>query len=575
MWKLSAMRIRLWLIVILSGLLSACSNRGWQAEALDAVADYMQQYPDSALIQIKKIKKESLRGRYNKARYALLYSQALDKNFIDIESDSLISEALQYYRRRGLRTEQAYAFYYSGRIYENRNNIDSAIIQYSHTEKYLQGSDNNHLLGLTANALARLYQQQNFIELSKEKYIDAANSFIQGGNKLNALYSYIGAISMSAILENYDEVDSYYQVAYDLAEELCDTTQLLNLAKVKAASIIDKTGDYRECIEVLNSAVANYNHGIVPRDYYSIMGNCYLRLGKPDSAFLYTYPRLDAASSSRAQLETHYMLSQIYDAKQEYRKAYEHGLRALTLSDSLYFAEKEIALPELHAKYRNEQLALHNSYLNRINRYQLYIGCILLLTVLVICLWLINRRQNHILRQEKEISEYRDVIFRLRDEYESLRQSKQNDADANIETINRRIAFLKQILETTAQFGHNKEAFYARIEQLLSKNGTNNRNSNGASEILQIFQDIMNARNAGFIDALKNRYPELSNQEIGLYCMISMGLSKSAICMVMNISAKSLYNYRNILRQKIRITNADITIEQHYHALCEELINDR
>lgn len=569
------MRIRLWLIVFLGCLLSACSESRWQAEALNAVADRMQQYPDSALIQIKTINRESLRGRYNKARYALLYSQALDKNYIDVDSDSLISDALQYYRRRGPKTEQAYAFYYSGRIYENRNNIDSAIVQYSHTEELLQDSDNNHLLGLTANALARLYQQQNFIELSKEKYIDAAQVFIQGGSKANALHSYIGAISMSAILEDYDAVDSYYHVAHDLAAELCDTTQLLNLTKIKAASIIDKSGDYEECIEVLNSAVANYNHGVVPREYYSILSNCYLRLNRPDIAFLYAYPQLDAASSSRAQLEAHYILSQIYDAKQEHSKAYEHSLRALALSDSLYFAEKETVLPELYAKYRNEQLALHNSYINRINRYQFYIGGILLLTVLAICLWLINRRQNHILRQEKEIAEYRDVIFRLRDEYENMRQSKQNDANANIETINRRIAFLKQILETTAQFGHNKEAFYARIEQLLSKNGTNNRNSNGVSEILQIFQDITNARNAGFIDILKNRYPELSNQEIGLYCMISMGLSKSAICMVMNISAKSLYNYRNILRQKIRITNEETTIEQHYHALCEELINAR
>lgn len=239
------------------------------------------------------------------------------------------------------------------------------------------------------------------------------------------------------------------------------------------------------------------------------------------------------------------------------------------MSDSLYFAEKETVIPELHAKYRNERLALHNTYLSRINKYQLYIGGILLITLLVVCLWLINRRQNHILRQEKEISESRDVILRLRDEYESLRQSKQNTTDANIEAINRRIAFLKQILETTAQFGHNKEAFYARIEQLLSKNSAGKRRDGGESEILQIFQDILNTRHTGFIDALKEKYPELSNQEVGLYCMISMGLSKSAICMVMNISAKSLYNYRNILRQKIHITNEDTTIEQHYQMMCD------
>lgn len=561
------MRIRLWLIVIVSGLLSACSEGGWQAEALNTVADYMQQHPDSALIQIKNINKESLRGRYNKARYALLYSQALDKNYIDVESDSLISDALQYYSHRGPQIEQAYAFYYSGRIYENRNNIDSAIVQYTHTEELLQNAEDKHLLGLTVNALARLYQRQNFLEAAKDKFLEAAQAFLQTENRGNALYSYMAALSVCAILMDYDEFDLYNQKAYELAITLQDSTQLLSLAKINASSIIDKTGNYRECIDILSLAVEDYNHGVVPRDYYSLLGNCYLRLNRPDSALLYIHPLLDD-TAPRKLLETHYMLSQIYEAKGEYGEAYEYSQRALGLSDSLYFAEKETVIPELHAKYRNERLALHNTYLSRINKYQLYIGGILLITLLVVCLWLINRRQNHILRQEKEISEYRDVILRLRDEYESLRQSKQNTADAN-EAINRRIAFLKQILETTAQFGHNKEAFYARIEQLLSKNSAGKRRDGGDSEILQIFQDILNTRHTGFIDALREKYPELSNQEVGLYCMISMGLSKSAICLVMNISAKSLYNYRNILRQKIHITNEDTTIEQHYQKMCD------
>lgn len=408
----------------------------------------------------------------------MLYSQALDKNYIDVESDSLISDALQYYSHRGPQIEQAYAFYYSGRIYENRNNIDSAIVQYTHTEELLQNSEDKHLLGLTVNALARLYQRQNFLEAAKDKFLEAAQAFLQTENRGNALYSYMAALSVCAILMDYDEFDLYNQKAYELAITLQDSTQLLSLAKINASSIIDKTGNYRECIDILSLAAEDYNHGVVPRDYYSLLGNCYLRLNRPDSALLYIHPLLDE-TSPRKLLETHYMLSQIYEAKGEYGEAYEYSQRALGLSDSLYFAEKETVIPELHAKYRNERLALHNTYLSRINKYQLYIGGILLITLLVVCLWLINRRQNHILRQEKEISEYRDVILRLRDEYESLRQSKQNTADANIEAINRRIAFLKQILETTAQFGHNKEAFYARIEQLLSKNSAGKRQEAG------------------------------------------------------------------------------------------------
>ena len=95
----------------------------------------MSMRPDSALIVLEKLNHSDIKGRYNKAKYALLYSQALDKNYIDIKSDSIISNALKYYRYRGSKQEKAYAYYYSGRIYENKNDIDSAIIQYTHTQR--------------------------------------------------------------------------------------------------------------------------------------------------------------------------------------------------------------------------------------------------------------------------------------------------------------------------------------------------------------------------------------------------------------------------------------------------------
>lgn len=199
--------------------------------------------PDSALIQIKNINKESLRGRYNKARYALLYSQALDKNYIDVESDSLISDALQYYSHRGPKIEEL-----------------------------LQNADDKHLLGLTANAMARLYQRQNFLEVAKDKYLEAAQNFLQIENRGNALYSYMAALSVCAILMDYDEFDLYNQKAYELAIRLQDSTQLLSLAKINASNVIDKTDDYRECIDILSLATEDYNHGVVPRDYYPLLG---------------------------------------------------------------------------------------------------------------------------------------------------------------------------------------------------------------------------------------------------------------------------------------------------------------
>lgn len=85
------------LLLFLLGL-SGCRDEN---VALNRVGALMQSSPDSALMLLQKIDFNSVVGEKARARYALLYSQALDKNFIDLQSDSLINIALDYYMYNG------------------------------------------------------------------------------------------------------------------------------------------------------------------------------------------------------------------------------------------------------------------------------------------------------------------------------------------------------------------------------------------------------------------------------------------------------------------------------------------
>lgn len=486
---------------------------------------------------------------------------------VDVDSDSLIVRALSYYLRRGSKKERALAYYYSGRIYENAGNIDSAIVQFTNAEDILKTTIEASLQGLTSGALARLYETQHFIELAKSKYLEAATAFEKAGQKQNELFAYMGVLETLSVQNDVENHHLYYDHAFELAKELQDSVSMLRLVRTKASKWIKEHSDYSEASRMLQNAADTYNHGIIPQNCYFLLCDIYTHLNKPDSALLYLQPLLNGMQneSARGQLEYLYMASRIYKMKKDDSNAYRYNAEALHICDSMYFAEKEHAIPELQAKYRNERLALHNKYLKSINRYQLIIAIIALITILFISLWLIGRRQKRILQQEQEITEYRGVISRLKEEYEKLH------VGANDETLNRRITFLKQILETTAQFGHNKEAFYAKIEQLLTKSGSAQQvKKNGTNEILLIFQDILNTRHPGIINYLMQTYPQLSNQELSLYCMIAMDISKTAICLVMDTSQKTYYNYRNLLRNKLAITNEEMTIPQHYRMICEE-----
>ena len=68
---------------------------------LDMVEARIESAPDSALTFLESVKLPLLATRELKAHHALLHTIALDKNYIDLTTDSIIAPAVRYYTRRG------------------------------------------------------------------------------------------------------------------------------------------------------------------------------------------------------------------------------------------------------------------------------------------------------------------------------------------------------------------------------------------------------------------------------------------------------------------------------------------
>ncbi|MBR5856619.1 MAG: hypothetical protein IKY70_05040, partial [Bacteroidales bacterium] len=77
----------------------------------------MQNFPDSSLFILQSISPEQLKTEREVALYSLLYSQAIDKNYIDITNDSIIAKAVCYYSNRTDENRKAQSWYYLGRVY--------------------------------------------------------------------------------------------------------------------------------------------------------------------------------------------------------------------------------------------------------------------------------------------------------------------------------------------------------------------------------------------------------------------------------------------------------------------------
>ena len=104
-------------------------------QVMDRVEQMTKSAPDSALQLLYTIDESTLGKRKERARFSLLHSIVLDKNYFDLTTDSVIRPAMEYYSRNGKREDRAKMYYYLGRIYENAKRTKDAVKAFIQAEK--------------------------------------------------------------------------------------------------------------------------------------------------------------------------------------------------------------------------------------------------------------------------------------------------------------------------------------------------------------------------------------------------------------------------------------------------------
>ncbi len=156
-------------------VLSACANRNLD-EIMSRAEEAMNDYPEQALEKLDSINRESLVTRKQKARYALLYSMALDKNYIDIASDSIIAPAVRYYANHGTADNKVKTLYYYARIQYNSADYNAAILSLTRTLHLSGQVDDIRMLALIHNLFAVTYNVSYMFDDSM-KHIDKAYQY--------------------------------------------------------------------------------------------------------------------------------------------------------------------------------------------------------------------------------------------------------------------------------------------------------------------------------------------------------------------------------------------------------------
>lgn len=125
---------------------------------------------DSALNLLESMELADFSTVQLKAKYALLLTQAKDKNYITHTDDSLISIAAEFYDAFGDIGLQAKSHYYWGRVCQDRGDIEGTVREFLMAMPLVEKVGDYHLNVLLKSNLGHLFWQHGLQEAADSLY---------------------------------------------------------------------------------------------------------------------------------------------------------------------------------------------------------------------------------------------------------------------------------------------------------------------------------------------------------------------------------------------------------------------
>ena len=308
---------RLVAVVLAAMTIVSCNDarRSETYRVLEDVDSYIEARPDSALAVLKGIDVEDLGSREEKAKYALLMSMALDKNYIDRTDFEVLQPAIDYYEDHGTATDKLRTFYYQGRIYYNRGEPEEAMECYVKSLDLGAGSNNLAAKALNYNAQSLLYYDYFNWEKIVECSLAAAECYKSLDNTDNYVRMLCRAAEGFSLLGDKESLNKYLGECKKL------------LSKINGASksyyyAVYITHNCDELPKEETYAIIKEYLDLTPnKDVdWIVVADAYLDIGDVASA----KNALDNFPQSKGQMDKYYaMLTRIYKAEGSYKEALE------------------------------------------------------------------------------------------------------------------------------------------------------------------------------------------------------------------------------------------------------------
>ena len=417
-------------LILAIGLLggSACRRDDSRATMLmDRAESLMEKRPDSALSTLDSITPAALAPGEQSARYALLRSMALDKNYIDTTDFSVLQPAIDYYLTKGTPDQKLRTYYYQGRIYDNKGNFDSAMEAYVNALDLKDSATDTLTLARTMVAQSVLLKSVYDFDLYIKRRLESAFLYDKIGLYKQKADNYLCALNVSLLAENKHLADSLMQLCIIEYNEGNITTERMFPYHL---SYSVEYGSYDD-IKNLQKQIENLKE--IDNDCMLDIARSYLCTGNFEYAE-YLIKQVEAPEKSDEKMKYYGLLAIILDSLHNNNGALENYKQFYELLSQDHVRIFEHKLRSSEQRHRQELANQKDSKSKNALIHGLVITAFFLVLGILILFFIVRsnrikkelaqqREQNAILENEKLKSESEKTKIRKSESHTSKRKA--------------------------------------------------------------------------------------------------------------------------------------------------------
>ncbi|HLP64426.1 tetratricopeptide repeat protein [Flavobacterium sp.] len=415
-------------------------------------------------------------------------------------------------------------------------------------------------LQLISTIYSRQKKYDDAMRLSKEVVVELKDKNDKSGT-LGLAYTSLG--TLYDLKKRSDSSDIFYQLALTEFEK-SNNTAYLPTSYCKMGEIAQRKKQKDVSLNYFNKALSVAQSSENKQAQVNALiglGNWYLDFNsdtqKAENYFLKALVLAESLTDRTFEIKSLEALIKVKRQQNDFFEVSQLQNKVIQIKDEFYSFEREQIVKSLEVQFevaeKNRKLKLVSAEkeVSKLTNYLLIslLGLLLIVfTILFFFLKRINKRDKQLLKTKEE-------LVALMEEQKLLKEQQfQNDIEhkeSQLSAITIQMVEKNELLDEIKSILNKKEpSSEAELKKLVNKYTIQDNN-------WKDFDHYFESVNKNFYTRLKQKYPEISANDLKICALIKLNLSIKEMATILNISPDSVKTARHRLRKKLQLSTEE------------------